>query len=418
MSHRINLKRSFLAAALCLAPLFAKSDDSIWEANYQRGRAEFDAGKYTQAIPLLKQALEQARASSWTDFRFVESAYTLALAHQVLGQASEAEPLYLEAKATVEQMGAAGRPLLGFVVESLGTLRFDQGRWKESELLHHQAIALCTETQGPNHICTLTAQRSLGELMRTTGSFAEAERTFEPLIANLRRMPSPPQEFLAGSLASLATLYLAEYRFDNAESLLRESLDVVSKSGIAGAVLADTLLDLGQLYRLEHDGVRAEPLLRKALAIYEAGCDPRQAAALNELGLLAIREKKFAVARDYLNRSLRVYQKLSGTAALVPGRVKAALAEAFLGERNVQQARSLIHEALSTEREALGDQHCEYARQLIVAAQVEQAAHRAGEADTYYRQALTIYRRTFSNDQPERSGAERNYAIFIQSLRK
>ncbi|HLG97926.1 MAG TPA: tetratricopeptide repeat protein [Bryobacteraceae bacterium] len=418
MCPKMSASRSFAALVLLLTPLLTASDDSNGDASYQRGRAAFDAGKYTQAIPPLKAALEKAHATSRTGFTLVQSAYTLALVYQLHGQPTMAEPLYVEAKAAVEAMGDSGRPLLGFVLESLGELRFDQGSWNESEKLQQQAITICTETHGKNHICTLTAQRHLGELMIERGSFADAESVFEDLIRTLRQMPAPPAEFLASSLASFATLQISEARFETAEPLLRESMDLLSSNRISGPILADTLIDLGRLYRLEHNCARGEPLLKKALDIYENGNDPHQAGALNELGLLALDEQKFAVAKQYLNRSLDVYQKIAGSTRLLAGRVKAALAEAFLGERNVEQARTLIHDALTIEREALGDQHSEYARQLIVAANVEASCHRTADAETYYRQALTIFRRSFSEDQPERIGAERKYAQFVQSVRK
>ena len=410
--------RQILGGVLWLAmPLLATSDRVSWDVNYKQGLAAFDAGRYSEAERALTAAVDQAQAFSPVDARFVKSAYTLALTYYVEGQPALAEPLYLEAKKAVESMGADGRPMLGYVLEALGEVRMQQARWTESEQLLSQAVAACTETHGAAHSCTLTAQRRLGELLSMQGRNVEAEGLFQQVIGTLRQGPASP-ELLAGALTNLAGVYNAQGRFELAEPLLRESLAVASQNAITGPSVADSLVDLGQLYRLEGDGARAEPLLKKALGIYEAANDPHQAGALNELGLIAMDEKKFAIARDYLNRSLSVYQKIVGSTHLFAARVKAGLAEAFLGEHDIPKARTLVAEALTTERQALGGQHCEYARLLMLAGKVEETGHQSKVADEYYRQALKIYRQSFADGHPERNRAEQNYARFVKSLRK
>ena len=418
MCQGMSVPQVFAMALCLLTPLFAASDRSSWDLNFAQGRTAFEAGQYAEAVPFLKTALDEARTVVPHDYRFVESAYTMALTYQVQGQLVLAEPLYLEAKTAVEALGTDGRPLVPYVLVSLGKLRFEQGRFKEAELLLRQGIDLCTETHGATSSCTLAGQRHLGELLSAQGHTTEAGGVFQQLVSTLRQVPSSSPEVLAGALCSFSAVYIQEGRFELAEPLLRESLELMSKNAITGPTLADSLLDLGELYRLEHDPARAEPLLRKALNIYDVANDPHRAGALNELGLIALDEGKFAVAKDYFDRSLGVYQRLVGSARLLASRGKAALAEAFLGERNVKQARTLIHEALASERESLGDRHCEYARLLIVAAKIEEAGRRTSDADTYYRQALGIYRQSFADGAPERSSAERNYARFTQSLRK
>lgn len=417
MCKQMSLRQISVGLFLLLMPVFAATDSS-WDATYSQGRADFEAGRYSEAATALTAALDLARAFPAGDVRLFKSAYTLGLTYYMQGQPALAEPLYLQAQATAEGLGKDGRPLLGYVLEALGEMRMQQARWKESEQLLEQAIAVCTETHGPSHSCTLIAQRRLGELLTMQGRAAEAQHVFEQLVDTLRNSPTASPELLSGALTNLASVYITQKRFEVAEPLLRESLAMGSRNSITAPTLADSLVDLGQLYRLEGDGARAEPLLQKALTIYEAANDPHQASALNELGQIALDGRKFAVAKDYLAKSLTVYQKVVGSAHLYTARVKAALAEAFLGERNIPKARELVAEALTTENQSLGSKHCEYARMLMLAGRVEEQGHQSKEADHYYRQALDIYRHNFANDQPERNGAEKNYARFIKSLRK
>ena len=418
MARRMGRRWSCVITLSLLAPLFAAAETATWDNNFDQGLCAFNEGRYSEALPLLAASLEQARAFPPPDVRYVKSAHTLALLHEVQGRFNQSEPLYLEARKTVEAMGARGRSLLGYVLDGLGELRFDQGRWDEAEPLLRQAIGFCRESHGEQHLCTLTAQRHLAQVLSAKGSVQDAETVFQKLLETLHQKPSTPPEFLAGSLENFASLYIAEARYELAEPLLKESLALETQQGDAQSVVADTLLDLGEMYRLEHDPARAEPLLKRALRIYETANDPHQAGALNELGLVALDQGKYAIAKAHLKRSLTSYQHVFGSAHIIVARVKAGLAEAFLGERNFREAKSLIQEAMTTEKKALGEDHSGFARMLIIAGRIEEQDHCASQAAAYYREAVTVYRRTLRSGHPELVQAEQYYARLAKSLPK
>ncbi|MBZ5609990.1 MAG: tetratricopeptide repeat protein [Acidobacteriia bacterium] len=418
MTHRMSPRRSFVIAFCLAAPLFAAQEKPSWEVNFDQGMADFDAGRFAQAVSPLAASLAQARKFPQPDQRTVKSAHTLAITYQLQGNLTQAESLFLEAKSAVEALGPKGNSLLGYVLDGLGELRLDQGRPMEAEPLLRQAMQACRAAHGETHLCTLTAARHLGVLLTVRGSPAEAEDLLQNVIGILHRDSSLPRDFLAGCLANLATAYMAEGRYEPAEPLLKESLELGNQEGNPAPVLADTLLDLGELYRLENNASRAEPLLNKALHIYEAANDPQQAAALSQLGRVAIDQGKYAVAKQRLHQSLAIYQHLLGSAHVLVARVKAGLAEAFLGERNYTEAKSLIQDALETERKTGGADDSSFARLLMIAGKIEEQDHCASEAAEYYRQALDIYRKSLQSSHPERTQAEQQYARFAKSLRK
>jgi tetratricopeptide (TPR) repeat protein len=230
-----------------------------WELDFNQGVAAIDEGRNQDALLNLNAALGLARGFQPGDVRLMKSMYALALAHQIQGEPDLAEQLYLEARSAIDAAGEPARPLRGYVLQGIGQLRFDQGRWKEAEDLLRQAIRECTSYGGPSHSSTFAAERHLGEVLAAEGSTVEAEQIFENLIVAIRRSPSIRPDFLAGSLANLAALYVHEDRFDLAEPLLRESFGLASQRGTPRPVLADTLLGLGEMYRLEHSCARAEP---------------------------------------------------------------------------------------------------------------------------------------------------------------
>ena len=417
MFRGLSVSRN-VAFLLCLMMPAVMAAVPSWEFTFNQGVTAIDEGRYQDALSQLSAALDLAGTFQHGDVRLMKSMYALALAHQIHGESDLAEQLYVDARTAIDAAGDSARPLLGYVLQGIGQLRFDQGRWKEAEALLRQAIAECTFYEGPSHASTLAAERHLGEVLAAERSTAEAEQIFENLILAIRHSPSISSDFLAGSLANLGALYVHEDRFDLAEPLLRESFGLASQRGTPSPVLADTLLHLGEMYRLEHSCARAEPLLKKALNIYETANDPHQAGALNELGLLALDERKFAIAKNYIKQSLHIYERVIGPAHVLTARVKAALAQALLGERDIAQARSLIREAIVTEQRIVGDQHSDYARLLMIAGNVEEAGRQKAQADKYYREALAVYRGSVGDGNPERTEAEHSYARFVKSFRK
>jgi tetratricopeptide (TPR) repeat protein len=417
MAHVMSRGRSLVLVLCLVAPLLAAQDNASWETKYEQGMAAYEAGNYAQAVPALTASLDLARKFPQPDARAVKSAHTLALVYQLQGDLAQAEPLFREAKRTVEALGPQGATLEGYVLDGLGELLLDQGRLKEAEPLLRKSADTCRASLGPAHLCTLTATRHLGVLLTIKGSTSEAEGLFRNILDTVSQNPDLPSDFQAGCMANLATVYIKEGRYEPAEQLLGQSRELSEKNGGAGPALADILVDLGELYRIENNPSRAEPVLKKALHIYEAANDPQQAAALSELGLTALAEGKYAIAKQHLRQSLRIYQHLLGSAYVLAARVKAGLAEAFLGERNYSEAKSLIQEAMTTERKTLGTDNSSIARLLMIAGKIEEGEHQASQAAEYYRQAVDIYRKSLQSTHPERAGAEQQYAKFAKSLR-
>jgi tetratricopeptide (TPR) repeat protein len=223
---------------------------------------------------------------------------------------------------------------------------------------------------------------------------------------------------MAAADRTLASIYLAAGQYAVAQPLLEESLTLTRKMGEAHPAFADSLADLARLFRLEHNAARAAPLSKKAAQIYEASGDPSLAGVLNEQGLLAVDDQKYAVARDCFRRSLAIYEKVFGPDHFVIAYVQAGLAEAYAGERNYAQAETLIRKVLAVERASLGQWHYELARSHMIAARIYEQEHRTAEADAHYREALDIYRRTVGSGHPDVAVAKKKYAKFSKSFLK
>jgi tetratricopeptide (TPR) repeat protein len=418
MTHGSSRGRRFVFL-LCLAPLFLAAQEKMkWDEDFQDGVKAFSAGHYAEAVESLTAAAQDAQAFPPQDLRRADTTHLLGLSYQFQGKFDRAEQLFLEAKSIREASGEEGRKLLGITLDSLGQLRFEQERWKEAEELERQAVQLCSATRGESDPGTLTANRHLGEIYSTQGRIAEAEAIFQHVINAIRQNPILEPQLLPVTLRDQAFIVLARGQYRLAEPLLKEALDLSSKLGEERSEVADSLLALARFYRAQNDIARAEPLLRRAAAIYEKNNDPCLAHALQELGLIAITDGKYAIARQELLRSVSIYQKFLGQDHINVAFAQVGLAEAYLGERNYAEAQSLIEHALPKESTVLNDSYSELARAHITAARISEAQRLGSEAEVHYRQALDIYRRTTPRNSPARAMAERQYERFSKSFRK
>jgi tetratricopeptide (TPR) repeat protein len=418
MTHASSLSRRCALTALVATFFLAAQQRTNWEAHFQEGVRAFEAGRYAQSIESLTAALQDAAAFPALDLRRADAAHLLGMSYQFRGDFDRAQIFYLQAKAIRESTGEAGRKFLGITLDGMAQLRFEQERWKDAEELDRQAVATCNETRGEYDECTLTANRHLAEIYSVEGRLAEGESILQKVIQAARRDATLGPQLLPVALRDQALIVIAKGQYNQAEPLLKEALDLSGKLGQDRSETADNLVALARLYRVEGDSARAEPLLNQAAAIYEKNADSCLAHALQELGMIAITDGKYAIARQRLLRAIDTYRRFLGADHINAAIAEVGLAEAYLGERNYTEAESAIEPALVKETAVLSDAHPELARAHMIAARISERLRHGPDAAAHYRQALDIYRRITPRDNPVRVLAERQYERFTKSFRK
>lgn len=414
--HRRSLAFSVLFASVALAG--AAQDNPDWQRNYDAGVKAFQAAQYADAVQALEIAHRQAQAFPAGDIRRLENTPVLAYACLFAGNLDRSEALFQEARAVLEAPPAKEKVLLAYTLDGLSQLRYQQGRWSESVELLVSALRICTEASGLESVCAITVMRHLGDAYATLGQLADAERVLSQTVEIFRRTPSLPETALATTLRNLGGVYLLQGRYADAEPLVQESLQLSSKLGTSDLAYADSILSMGRLYRLRHDPARALPLLNKAERLFASTRDIGSSVALQELAMVALDQKKYAMARDYLTRAKDFIETHYGAGHITLAFIKSGLAECYLGERNYAEAAALIGEALNQERKALPGGHSEIARAHMIAGLIDERQRHAEEADSHYREALQIYRNTFASDNPDLRRAELAYSRFTKSFRK
>jgi Tfp pilus assembly protein PilF len=191
-----------LLALLSMPALAAEDADEV----SRKAMDLYTAGKYEQALPLFKRALEATKA------RYGENSPLLALdlnnlaeVYRQLGRAADAEPLYKRAIQLDEQAGA-DNPDLASDLNNLALLYRGQGRNKEAEALYSRAVAVLERTLGPEHPNVAKTLNNLAILYRTEGQPDRARPLAERALAVAEKSLGPDDAMTRQLRANLEQL--------------------------------------------------------------------------------------------------------------------------------------------------------------------------------------------------------------------
>jgi tetratricopeptide (TPR) repeat protein len=104
-----------------------------------------------------------------------------------------------------------------------------EGKLAEAATIHAQTLEIEKRVLGPDHLDTLKSMNCVGRFYRSLGKLVEAETIFGEAVRLHRGRKSPNPKALAGGLATLGHLLLAQNKYAGAEPLLRECLETWQK---------------------------------------------------------------------------------------------------------------------------------------------------------------------------------------------
>ncbi|HKI17196.1 MAG TPA: tetratricopeptide repeat protein, partial [Isosphaeraceae bacterium] len=201
------------------------------------------------------------------------------------------------------------------------------GRFDRSVPMLEDVLKLTTLKLGPDHPDTLRTQANLGVNYRDAGQPTEGARLMEEALERARARPDVLAK-LAWVPSELAAVYVAAGQFAKSETILRESLEQARKQfGPKDPRTASAMDDLGFNRLAQRKWAEAETLLRESLAIREKA-QPDEWSTFNtrsRLGASLLGQKKYAEAEPPI---VSGYEGMKLREAKSPAAGKARLTEA------------------------------------------------------------------------------------------
>ncbi len=315
--------------ALALKRSLGASPSALASSLNNLGLTLSERGKYAEAEPLLREAVQTWQASGGAASEYLAVGLNnLASVLRQQGRLDDAIPLLEQAIAIRRQRFGNGHPALAQALGQLGQVLNAKGELAAAEPMLREALQIRQRVYGDEHPDTITSLNNLASLLHDQGDLARAEQYYRTAVAGVRKRLGATHPDYAVQLNNLATLLEDQQHYGDAEALYRESLEIRRRR-----------------YGPEH---------------------PAVARVEHNLGRVLLAEGRTDEAESHLRAALAVRQK-----GLPAGNSEIALSMQVLGEalaatKRADEGEKLIRDALAAERVGLGPDHPAVADALLV----------------------------------------------------
>lgn len=190
---------------------------------------------------------------------------------------------------------------LGILYSNLGALSYDAGDYQQSISYSNQAATLLSSLKHPGlAICW----NILGLSFQSLEEYAKARGYFERAIAMYSSRGAEVKSIV--TRLNLGRNFLLAGEAKTAETQLRNAAQL-AKDSQKDRTLANILSNLGQALLAQNRWNEGEKALTEALERHRKYADRRfEAVDLHQLGLVAMKQKDYGRAREFLNQSLSI----------------------------------------------------------------------------------------------------------------
>ena len=369
-----------------------------------QGIARVGQGRYAEAEPLYKRALEIAQKTFGEEDPNVVAIdlNNLADLYRQQGRYAKAELLFKRALEIGENVLGKEHPDVADRVNNLALVCFDQGRYTEAERLYRRALKAFEMAFGQEHGKVTMVLTNLANLHMAQGRYAEAEPLCERALEIDQKTLGEEHLVVAKDLNNLAVLYVDQARYTEAEPLHRRALEIRQKAlGPAHPETAGSLNNLALLYTAQGRYGEAEPLYKRSLAMRVKVFGPEHpdvATSLNNLALLYRYLGRYAEAESLLARALRIDQMVFGEEHRAVARDLMNLANGYRVHGRYAEAAPLFKRALTIQQRILDSSSPGLAHTFFNLGSFYLEQGRVGEAETNFQWALKIYEKALGSD--------------------
>jgi tetratricopeptide (TPR) repeat protein len=400
-------------------------------------------GKYADALPVIRRALELAEQFPAEDTRRLDSAMMLASLLDSLARYDEAIAQYssllsnLGGKNSSTEAGllrAIGRihvvsrryedalafydqalridqklfpendPRMAVGLLGITDVYLAQGRHKDAEPYARKALTLTTPF--PKDALYLRSLRSLGWVYSGLRRFDDAQPLFERLLEASEQRYASNDVLVADAVNNLASLYYMKGDSKAAGTLFRRVLSINEKVlGPDHPTVADNINDVAVTLDDERDEQEKEGLLRRSLAIMEKAfgpTSPKIAMPALNLGSLLVKAKKTTEAEKYFRRALEIEQRDPQVRDTpIAASALSSLATFLMEEKRYDEAEPIALQAIDIAERKNGKDDVTVARYLDVIAELYSKTDRTPKALQLAERSVRITDKSPGSDSVE-----------------
>ena len=374
-----------------------------------------DSGDYAKAEPLYQRALKiREKVLGPDDPKTANSLNDLAVLYDSMGDYAKAEPLYQRSLKIREKTLGPEHPNTANSLNNLATHYEKMGDYARAEPLYQRALKIREKTLGPEDPSTATSLNNLAELYVSMGSYAKAEPLYQRALNIREKTLGPDHPNVANTLNNLAGLYDSMADYAKAETFYQRSLAINEKAlGPDHQLTATSLNNLAQVYKEMGDYARAEPLLQRSLKINEKALGaehPDTANILHNLADLYDSMGDYAKAEPLYQRSLAIIEKALGSEHPNTANSLNSLAAFYASLGDYARAEPLYQRSLGIREKALGPEHSSTALSLNNLGELYREMGDYAKAESLYQRSLKIFEKAVGPEHPSTALSLNNLA--------
>jgi len=288
-------------------------------------------GRYDEAEPQYLRALSTREQVLGPDhLEIASTACQLARMYHLHPEFNkDAEPLYLQALRIEEQALGDNHPDLAEDLYRLADFYRAKQRYSEAEPLYQRSMSILDAPSELDKLSTRWMRTGYAEFLRETDRETQATQleqswgqwnAFEEMVRNkvLARETTfgPDSPEVAESLEHLANTCLFQENYDEAEKLYRRALSIREAAlGPDDSTIPESLMGLARIHRIRQQYMDAEELVQRAERIYETafGKDSVEYVRTQEqLASIASAQQHTQRAEELLDVAVSTYRKIAG----------------------------------------------------------------------------------------------------------
>jgi eukaryotic-like serine/threonine-protein kinase len=359
------------------------------------------AGKPQEADALLEELRRRAEALDYLPVQ-VEIETASASVMVTLGRLEEAEQVLERALSRALAEGItkhatdAASSLTLVVGERRG--RFDEARW-----IGDVALGLARHDGDPWALARVHTH--LGGMLLAQGRLDEAESELRQALELLERVLGPDDPGVATGLENLGMVMSDQYAHEEAEALHRRAHEIRLRAlgpehpevALSHANVATALTNRGKL-------VEAETEHRRALALFERAYGPDHpdvGMSWTNLGITLDRQGRHLEAEEAYRRALAVVERVYGPKHAHVASVQNNLGASLQDQQRLEEAEAAFRAALDIYEAALGPAHPHVGLARTNVGLVLEAQGHLDEAIVAHRQALEAVIAALPREHPD-----------------
>ena len=285
----------------------------------------------------------------------------------------------------------------------LGEVMRLSGHYQEADSVTRRALAIRIAVLGPRHPANAEVLAQLSSIRLYFSDLTGAEDASRRALEIRRESLKSNDPLIAESL----TLHAAHLRrlgkIADAETELRQAITVFRAAtgdqsvGAAGAQLrlADLVLDA------RGDTAQAEALMRSSLAMTRAALGdehPRTAWAMSDLADLLTQRKQYREAEALARGAVDIERRTFGAHHMNVANSATSLVTTYIAAGKLTEAERLQYEVLAIYEQSVGRNHTAYAGALGRLSEIAMARGRYDEAIALRRRSIDIRHQVFGDE--------------------